>query len=101
MSVLGHSTLEKHKDLTSRVNIHIATATLIIQRIFHIYKGKFYVLAFLDFKIENKDLNKIGVGGLTIKVLRTPRIKRPTPILFKILFKILKLKNAKKQIFPL
>jgi hypothetical protein len=60
MSVLGR-TLEKHKDLISRVNIHIARPTLIIQGIFHIYKGKIYVLAFFNFKIENKFLNKIGV----------------------------------------
>jgi hypothetical protein len=47
MSVLGHSTLEKHEDLTSRVNIYIAMATLIIQRIFQIYNGK-------NLKIKNK-----------------------------------------------
>jgi hypothetical protein len=52
MSVLGHSTLEKLEDQTSRVNIHIAMATLIIQRIFHIYKEKICVSAFLNFKIE-------------------------------------------------
>jgi hypothetical protein len=41
MSVLGQCTLEKHKDLTSRVNIHIAKATSITQRIFKFIKEKF------------------------------------------------------------
>jgi hypothetical protein len=69
MSVQGHRRLEKHKDLSSRVIIRIATATLIIQRIFQIYEGKIYVSSFLNFKIENKVLNKIGVGDLILGVL--------------------------------
>jgi hypothetical protein len=70
MIVLDHSTLEKHKDLTSTVKIHTATATSIIQRIFKIYKGNILILAFFYFKIKNNFLNNIGVGGLIIEVLR-------------------------------
>ena len=70
MSVLGHYRLEIYKDLTSGVNIQIAQATSIIQRIFENYKGKMNFLVNSNLGVQNKLPGKIGVGGTIAEVLR-------------------------------
>jgi hypothetical protein len=67
---LGHYRLEIYKELTSGVNIQIAMATSIIQRIFENYKGKMYFLLNSNLRVQNKLLGKIGVGGTITEVLR-------------------------------
>jgi hypothetical protein len=67
---LGHYRLEIYKDLTSGVNIQIAQATSIIQRIFENYKGKIYFLVNSNLRVQNKLPGKIGVGGTITEVLR-------------------------------
>jgi hypothetical protein len=67
---LGHYKLEIYKDLSSGVNIQIALATYIIQRIFKNYKGKIYFLVYSNLRVQNKLLGKIGVGGTINEVLR-------------------------------
>ena len=69
MSVLGHYRLEIYKDLTSGVNIQIAQATSIIQRIFKNYKGKIYFLTNSGLRVQNKLLGKIEVGEMITEVL--------------------------------
>ena len=67
---MGHYRLEIYKDLTSGVNIQIAQATSIIQRIFENYKGKMYFLVNSNLRVQNKLLGKIGVLGTITEVLR-------------------------------
>jgi copper homeostasis protein CutC len=69
MSVLGHYRLEIYKDLTSGVNIQIAQATSILQRIFENYKGKIYFLTNSGLRVQNKLLGKIEVGEMITEVL--------------------------------
>ena len=69
MSVLGHYRLEIYKDLTSGVNIQIAQATSIIQRIFENYKGKMYFLTNSGLRVQNKLLCKIEAGEMITEVL--------------------------------
>ena len=69
-SVLGHYRLEIYKELTSGVNIQIAQATSIIQRIFENHKGKMYFLVNSNLRVQNKLPGKIEVGGLITEVLR-------------------------------
>ena len=69
MSVLGHYRLEIYKDLTSGVNIQIAQATSIIQRIFENYKGKMYFLVNSNLRVQNKLLGKIEFGEMITEVL--------------------------------
>ena len=69
MSVLGHYRLEIYKELTSGVNIQIAQATSIIQRIFENYKGKIYFLTNSGLRVQNKLLGKIEVGEMITEVL--------------------------------
>jgi hypothetical protein len=67
---LGHYRLEIYRELTSGVNIHIAQANSIIQRIFENYKGKMYFLVNSNLRVQNKLLGKIGVLGTITEVLR-------------------------------
>ena len=67
---MGHYRLEIYKELTSGVNIQIAQATSIIQRIFENYKGKMYIFVISNLRAQNKLLGKIGVGGMITEVLR-------------------------------
>jgi hypothetical protein len=66
---LGHYILEIYKDLTSGVNIQIAQATSIIQRIFENYKGKIYFLVNSNLRVQNKLLGKIEVVELITEVV--------------------------------
>jgi protein involved in polysaccharide export with SLBB domain len=66
---LGHYRLEIYKELTSGVNIHIAQATSIIQRIFENYKGKIYFSVNLGLRVQYKLLGKIEVGEMITEVL--------------------------------
>ena len=66
---MGHYRLEICKELTSGVNIQIAMATSIIQRIFENYKGKIYFSANLGLRVQNKLLGKIEVGEMITEVL--------------------------------
>ena len=68
--MLGHYRLKINKELTSGVNIQIAQATSIIQRIFENYKGKMYIFVISNLRAQNKLLGKIGVGGTITEVLR-------------------------------
>jgi hypothetical protein len=61
--------LEIYKNLTSRVNIHIAHATSNIQRIFENYKGKMYFLVNSNLRVKNKIPGKIGFGRFITEVL--------------------------------
>jgi hypothetical protein len=61
-SVVGYYRLEINKELTSGVNIYIAPATSIIQRIFENYKGKIYLSAHLGLRVQYKRLGKIKLG---------------------------------------
>ena len=79
---MGHYILEIYKELTSGVNIHIALATSILQRIFENYKGKMNFLVNSNLRVQNKLLGKIGVGGTIIEVevagatwILTPEVK--------------------------
>ena len=58
------------KELTSGVNIQIAQAPSIIQRIFENYKGKMYIFVISNLRAQNKLLGKIEVGGMIAEVLR-------------------------------
>jgi hypothetical protein len=53
-SVLGHYILEIYKELTSGVNIQIAKAISIIQRVFENNKGKIYFSANLRLRVQAK-----------------------------------------------
>ena len=66
---MGHYRLEIYKDLTSGVNIQIAQATSIIQRIFENYKGKIYFSVNLGLGVQYKLLGKIEVGEMITEVL--------------------------------
>ena len=66
---MGHYRLEIYKDLTSGVNIQIAQATSIIQRIFENYKGKMYFLTNSGLRVQNKLLGKIEAGEMITEVL--------------------------------
>ena len=68
-SVLGHYRLEIYRELTSGVNIHIAQANSIIQRIFENYKGKMYFLVNSNLRVQNKLLGKIENGEMITEVL--------------------------------
>ena len=64
MNVPDQSTVEKHKDWHSRLNIHIALANLIIQRKFEKIQGKIskvIILKFLAVKPIHKLFNGIGL----------------------------------------
>jgi hypothetical protein len=50
-----------YKELTSGVNIKIAMATSIVQRIFENYRGKIYFLTNLGLRVQYKLLGKIEV----------------------------------------
>ena len=60
---IGHYRLDIYKELTSGVNIHIALATSIIQRVFENYKGKMSFLVNSNLRVQNKLLGNIGDGG--------------------------------------
>jgi hypothetical protein len=62
--------LEISKELTSGVNIQIAQAISIIQRIFENYKGKMDFFVNSNIRVQNKLLGKIGVGGTITRALR-------------------------------
>ena len=66
---MGHYILEICKELTSGVNIQIAMATSIIQRIFENYKGKIYFSANLCLRVKNKLLGKIEIEEMITVVL--------------------------------
>ena len=67
--VLWHYRLEIYKELTSGVNIYIAMATYIIQRIFESYKGKIYFSTNLGLRVLYTLLGNIVVGEMITEVL--------------------------------